>query len=205
MESARARAVAAIDRRLETIDGLQTAVTTNPHVSGAHRGDLLGGLGSDRAGLTALRAGIESTDDRAGLLDMAMAIATEYRVFLVVRPTVIGVLASDTGVALADRGRDRLAVLISWTARAESAGFDVDRPRSLLDAASDQLDRVSTLAGPVADRLLALVAGDWPDPAAQVIDDGFGSLREARRAGREAVDDAGAAVAALRGILRRAA
>lgn len=197
--AAQVRALAAIDRRLETLDRIQDVVSSSGHVTDGHRGALLGEVGSHRGGLSALAAEIGNTDDPSELRRLIPTIATDFRIYLVFVPKVTGVLASDAAISMADRATsDVVPRLEDWIDRVEAAGGDVEEAESHLEDLEAAIDEVATLASGIADSLLPLGAADWEDPARAVIEQARADGEAARVAAKEGVEAARAVIEALR-------
>ena len=194
-----ARALAAIDRRLETLDHIQDVVSSSPHVTGDHRGALLGEVGSHRGGLSALAAEIRTTDDPEELRELIPTIATDFRIYLVFVPKVTGVLASDAALAMADRAQTEVVPrLQEWIDRVEDAGGDVSEAESHLADLEDGIDEVVALATGIGEALLPLEAADWEEPARSVIEQAKADGEAAKTAAKAAAEAARAVIEALR-------
>lgn len=201
VDDVKERAQAAIDWRLETIERLRNRITSHPHVTGAHQGQLLGELGRSEAGLNALAAEIRQAETIEELRVLVPKIATDFRIYLVVAPTVNQVLASDTVVAVGNRLDEAADVLAGWIERAANAGIDVaDAERHLADMIAETAAGVG-LGAPVAGSVLPLTPEDWPNPASDVLAAGRADLIEARELLRVARESAREALASLREAL----
>lgn len=181
------RALHAIDRRLHTIARLTRKVGESKSVTDEHAKKLLVDLEDAAAGLKELARKIKGAQTIEELRELVPLIATEFRIYQVVKPKVLEVLASDRVVAATDRLTelaDRLETLI---ARAADAGYDVTRPRILLARMRHNTAAAARLGGPVADMVIDLQPEDWPDPAGALLREGrvrlgesFDHLRHAR-------------------------
>lgn len=198
VDSVKDRAQAAIDRRLETIDRLRERVTSHPHVTGSHQGELLGELGRSEAGLNTLSAEIRQAETIEELRELVPKIATDFRIYLVVAPKVKQVLGSDTVVAVGDRLEDAAARLGDWIARAVEAGVDVTEAQAHFEDMWAETAAAVGLGGPVAGTVLPLTPADWPDPARSVLEQGRADLMEARELLRAARHSARETFQALR-------
>ncbi len=110
LERVKEAAAAAIEQRFDTLDRLTEHVESYEHLTDSHAASLLADYESTRAGLTALGADIEATDNLADALELSLKIAVDYRVYLVVTPKSVEVAVSDTIVAAVEpdrRGRGR--------------------------------------------------------------------------------------------------
>lgn len=205
IDDVKARALEAIDQRLETIDRLRAAVTAHPHVTGEHQGALLGELGRAEAGLQSLAAQIRAAETLEELRVLVPKIATDFRIYLVVVPKVWEVLGSDTVVAVAARLEGAAGSIAEWIARAEEAGLDVTEAAAHLAEMERHIESAVSLGDPVAEEVLPLTAADWPDPAQRVLTAGKKDLQAARQQLKEAWASGKAAVHALRQAFRPAA
>ncbi|HHC09347.1 MAG TPA: hypothetical protein ENK55_11615 [Actinobacteria bacterium] len=186
LEAARRRLLAAIDRRLETLERLTNVVTGHPHVTDRHEAKLLADYARAAQGLRELRTRAEAATTREELKEIAESMVVDYRIYLVVVPKTYGVLFSDTVVAAADRMdefADRLAEAIE---RAAEAGYDVSEARRWLVVARDEIDEGRRAGGPVADMVIDLEASDYPEPATSTFADAKRRLENARLDLREA-------------------
>lgn len=192
-------AAAAIDRRLETLDRVHDVVTSNPHVSGEHRGALLGEIGDHRGGLSALRAAILATDDPAELRELLPSIATDFRIYLVFVPKATGVLASDAALSITDRVETEVVPRFEeWIDRIAAAGGDVTEAEAYLVELEESLVEIATLAAGIGTSLLPLEAADWEDPARGVIEQAKADGEAAKEAAKAAGEAARGLIEALR-------
>lgn len=198
VDSVKERAQAAIDRRLETIDRLRERITSHPHVTGSHQGELLGELGRSEAGLNALAAQIRQAETIEELRELVPKIAADFRIYLVVAPKVHQVLGSETVVAIGDRLDEANISLGDWIARAIEAGVDVTEAQAHFDDMLAETAAAVALGAPVAGAVLPLAPADWPDPAGSVLEQGRADLMEAREFLRAARDSARETFQALR-------
>lgn len=201
VESVKARAQEAIERRLATIERLQGRVTDHPHVTEPHQGELAAELGRSAAGLRALSVEIDQATTIEELRILVPKIATDFRIYLVVAPKVHQVLGSDS---LGAAGTRLEAVAESVSAsidRAVEKGVDASEAEGHLADMVEEIRQALAVGEPVAGAALVLTAADWPEPAAGVLAQGRSDLGEARRFLREARDSAHEAMSALREAL----
>ena len=199
------RALAAIDRRMDTITRLRGRITSHPHVSGEHQSALLGEIGRVEAGLNSLAAEIRGTESMEELRVLVPKIADDFRIHLVVVPKVNQVLGSDSLVSAGDRLGEAAGVLESWIDRAADAGYDVTEAEAHLAEMRRHIAASVSLGEPVAAAVLPLTAADWPDPARRTLADGRADLIDARHILRSALASGHEAVKASPGPLRGAA
>ena len=188
------RALHAIDRRLHTIARLTRKVNESKSITEEHAKKLLVDLEDAAAGLEELARKIKGAQTIEELRELVPLIATEFRIYQVVKPKVLEVMASDRVVAATERLTelgDKLEILI---ARAADVGYDVTRPRILLARMRHNVAAAQRLAGPVADMVVDLQPEDWPDPAKALLregrvrlDESFERVRHARYQARKIV------------------
>jgi len=173
------RALHAIEKRLETVARLAKKVENHDTVTEEHAGKLLRDLADAAVGLEELARKIEAAATVEELNELVPLIATDFRIYQLVRPKVNQVLASDAKVAATERLfglANTLEVLID---RAENAGYEVARPEKWLRKMRRNLTAAAELAGPVADMVIDLQPEDWPDPAKATLREGEALLEGA--------------------------
>jgi hypothetical protein len=188
------RALHAIDRRLHTIARLTRKVTESKTVSDEHAKKLLVDLRDAAEGLEELARKIKAAQTVEELRELVPLIATEFRIYQVVKPKVLQVLASDRVVAATERLTRLSEKLETLIARAADAGYEVTRPRILLARMRHNVAAAARLAGPVADMVVDLQPEDWPDPAKALLrkgrvllDESFDHLHRARRQAKKII------------------
>ncbi len=172
------RALHAIDKRLHTIHRLAHLVEKSPSVTEEHATKLMRDLRGAAEGLTELARKIRAAETIEELRELVPMIG-DFKVYQVLKPKVLQVLASDHVVAVAERLRnlgEKLEMLID---RAEEAGYDVTRPRALLHRMRRNVAAAVELGGPVADKVIDLQPEDWPDPAEELLMEGRRRLHAA--------------------------
>lgn len=170
------RALHAIDKRLHTVKRLANRVENSGSITDAHAETLLVDLRDAAEGLGELARKIRAAETIEELRELVPLIATDFRIYQVVKPKVNQVLASDRVVAATvrlDELADKLEMLLE---RAANAGYDVTRPKMLLERMRRNVAAAAELAGPVADKVLDLQPEDWPDPAKALLREGHERL-----------------------------
>lgn len=197
IESVKSRALAAIQHRLVTIDRLQAAVRSNPHVADDHAATLLRELEASAEGLSGLARRIEAAENLEELRRLIPLIAEDYRIYVLMVPKVHEVLASDTVESVVGRFGIVEEELAEAITRAEEAGYEVGEAWEYLAEMIRHVDQAEALGGPVAETVLPLQPSDWPDPAKEMLRQGREDLAEARQSLRAAHQAAKNAVRAL--------
>lgn len=172
------RALHAIDRRLHTIARLTRKVGESKTVTDEHAKTLLVDLEDAAEGLRELARKIKGAQTIEELRELVPLIATEFRIYQVVKPKVLEVLASDRTVAATERLTELADKLEMLIARAADAGYDVTRPRVLLARMRYNVAATESLAEPVADMVVDLQPEDWPEPAKALLAKGRARLGE---------------------------
>jgi hypothetical protein len=202
VDAVKGRALEAIERRLEQIERLRDRVGTDRFVEPGHEAHLVDELRDADRGLRSLAGEIEDAETLAELRELVPAIATDYRIYLVVTPKVWEVLASDAGVAAGEKADDVAERLQQAIDRAGEAGYDVADARAHLDDMLSEAAAGLALADPVAEAVLPFDPADWPDPAEAVLEQGKSDLQAAREWFRQARESAQDAIDALRSAVQ---
>jgi hypothetical protein len=191
-----------IARRFVTLDVLDTAISTSPYLTSAHRTTLDGMVSTTRHGLTSLRATIDADTTATGLHADLPRIATDYRVYLLLAPQVNLTRVADAQVAAVGR-LDQLATrLQSWIDLAKSHGKDVSQAQADLDAMQGNAADAQAAASPVPGQILPLTPADWNSgTAGPILTSARHSLRSAHDDLAAARADAAACVAALKALV----
>nr|WP_296063454.1 hypothetical protein [uncultured Actinoplanes sp.] len=96
-----------IDKRLAALKKFDGTLAEAKQVQSAHRSTLDALIGTQTAGLTALRAKVQKDTTREALKADAKAMVAGYRVFILTGPKVRLTAAIDTELAVAGKLRDR--------------------------------------------------------------------------------------------------
>lgn len=202
VEEIKERAQKAIERRLETIDRLRGALNERNHVTARHKADLLVDLNEAEAGLRTLSREIDAATTLPQLRVLVPKIATDFRIYLVVAPKVHEVIAGDTMLWAVNNplteAQSRIEEAIQ---RAQDAGYDTSEAEQYLGQMVIHMNEAESLAGPVPGSVIDLDAGDWPDPAQSLLQQGREDLKAAHGEIRQAVEAAHNAVQALRDLV----
>lgn len=174
------RALHAIDKRLHTVARLANKVEKSGTVTEEHAGKLLRDLRDAAEGLTDLAAKIRAAETVEELRELVPLIA-DFKIYQVVKPKVLQVLASDRIVAASERLSEYANTLEMLLERAADAGYDITKQKIKLARMRHNIRVAYELGAPVADKVIDLQPEDWPDPAKE-------ALMEGRRRIHAAVD-----------------
>lgn len=174
----KARALEAIDRQLDALGRLRSAIANARHITDEHAGQLLGDIGAAAEGLQSLAHQIEAAttlEELRGLIEQI----DDFQIGHVLAPKTHQVIASDALVYATGKLERFSEELSDVIARFEEAGFDVAEAWRLLDEMNDNIAEGYRLASPVAGNVIGLTPRDWPDPAKSILSAGRGDLHAA--------------------------
>ncbi len=188
-----------IARRITTLDTLSSRISGSKVMTSAHAATLSGFVSSDKSGLTALKATIDSETDLTALKADVRKIATDYRVYVLLVPQVHLTNGADAVAASQVVFTKLNTNLAARIAKAKAAGKDTAAAQADLDAMNAAASQAQSLASPLAGNLLALTPAQWnAGTAAPVIKDARAKLAQARNLLQSARKDAQACRDALR-------
>lgn len=196
----KARALATIEKQLEALGRLRSAVANARFITEDHAAQLLRDIGAAAEGLSELARKIEAATTLEELRELIEHIG-DYKIAQVLAPKTHQVIASDAGVAAARKLESWGTKLSGIIARFEEAGFDVDEAWRLLDSMKGNTSEGLRLADPVAENVIWLQSSDWPDPAEGILAQGRSDLRAARDALKAAHGNAKDIVHFLRSLI----
>lgn len=176
LEGLKVRAAEMIDRQMDLLGRLRSAVAGSEHITEAHASTLYGDIGVAAGALERLAVQADAATTVAEVWEVIRAIPTLH-LGNVLAPKTHQVIGSDALVALGaklDRFADKLGDLIT---RAEEGGHDVDEAWRMLEDMNHGIAEGVRLADPVAELVIGLDAGDWPDPAQSTLATGRRDLR----------------------------
>lgn len=180
IDEIKARAKAAIDKRLDTLGELQRRVRDHEFMTAVHKATLTADYADAVAGLIGLSREIQNVETREELRDLVPLIATDYRVYFVIVPKTYQVAASDRVGHAVSRFDDTADAISDAIDRAEAAGYDMTEARRWLISARDEIAEARRAGVPVADDVIDLDASDWEEPAKSALDEGRRRLKNAR-------------------------
>ncbi len=190
-----------IDRRLTVLGRLATRVSDSPTLTDADRAALSSQISSTQSGLTALRNTIDHETDVTALKADIRNIATDYRVYVLVVPKTVEVIAADrlqAGYTRFENVEQRLANAI---AAAKAAGKDVTQAQADYDAMASKVDEAESLLTPVVGSIINMTPADWnTGTAGPALKSARGTLLQVRGLFTGAHPDARACVADLRAL-----
>lgn len=198
----KARALQAIDNRLQRVDRLEEAVENHKeHLTGNHYGQLNSKLVTTEAGLEQLARQIEDAETLEELRVLIPQIWEDFRVYVLLTPQVRLVIASDVAVYAGEKAGEISARLSEAIQKAEEAGYDVDEAWELLAEFDQLVDSAVAAAAPVADTVLPLTPEDWNNGTAQpVLDQARQDIRGAHESFKMARQTAREIVEFLKGL-----
>ncbi|MBI5156582.1 MAG: hypothetical protein HZA58_01065 [Acidimicrobiia bacterium] len=193
LEELKERAAQMIERQMDLLGRLRSSVAASEHITEGHAATLSGDIGAAAEALESLAAQAEAATTLAEVWEVIRAVPALH-IGNVLAPKTHQVIASDALVAFGsklERFADKLDDLIT---RAEEKGHDVDAAWRMLEEMTDGIDAGVRLADPVAESVIGLDAGDWPEPAQSTLAAGRrdlraggASLRDAYATGRDIV------------------
>ncbi|MGD0861574.1 MAG: hypothetical protein ABSA21_02285 [Candidatus Limnocylindrales bacterium] len=187
-----------IARRQATLTTLAAAVRGSKVLTASDRSALASMIAADSSGLATLKTAISGTVSLPTLKLEIVAIASKYRVYLLLGPQVYLTNAADGVLALQPALSGLAADLARRIAAAQASGADVTAAQAALDAMNSETAAAMSLASPVPGMLLPLTAADWNGgTAGPVIVRARSALVAAGADLRSAVSHARAALAGL--------
>ena len=198
IDAIKARALVAIENRLQRVDRLQEAVENHrEHLTGEHYGQLNSKLVTAEAGLEQLARKIEDATTVEELRELIPQIWEDFRVYVLLTPQVRLIIASDVAVHVGEKA-DEIIVRLgeAITNLEERLGRDLPEAWNMLGAIEANVNSAVATAGPVADTVLPLTPEDWNNGTAQpvleaaraAIGSAHQSFQEARQGVRELVE-----------------
>lgn len=188
LDAIKARVIAQIERRLVALDRLTGRVEKADHITESHAATLLADIG---AADEVLRAGLDTVaavGTFAELREVAPAIFRATLVFALLGPKTHGVIGSDTVTAIAERYNEFEARLQDSLDDLAAGGVDTSDAQADLDEIARLVTDAAATGGPVAETIIGLQPGDWPDPAQAALTDARSALESTRSQLREARD-----------------
>src|SRR5450432_2369587 len=157
-----------INRRFVTLDGLTSRVNHSTVLTADHKTDLISGGGinpasfvSEHAGLTTLKATIDSDTTIASLRTDIAKIAPDYRVYLLVVPKTHIVAAADGAAKTSARFVPLASELQNLINQAKADGKDVTAAQAKLDDLNAKVGKANGLIAPVVGSIMSLSPADW--------------------------------------------
>jgi hypothetical protein len=179
---------AAISRRLTSLSDLQNRVGGASVLTAAHRSALLGIIGSDRSGLSALEAKIAADTSASQLRADCQDIVTGYRVYVLVVPQVHLTIAADR-VDFVDDKIQGLHGKLEVALQGCSAGpAECQAAEQAFDDLQSKVRQSNQAVAGVAAEVLGLTPAGYPGNAA-VLDAARTSVQNAHTALEDARHD----------------
>jgi hypothetical protein len=190
-----------IGRRMTTLTNLTSRISSSKVLTSSDASALSAEISSTSAGLTSLKATIDSETNLAALKADVTRIATEFRVYLLVVPQVNLVSAADGVFATQARFATINTNLSARIATAKAAGKDTSAAQAALDAMNTQVANAVALATGLPARLLPLTPAEYnAGTAGPVITSARTALVQARSDLKAALVDARNCRAALKAL-----
>lgn len=201
LDAVKERILNAIERRLEALARMAETVEGNEHVSANHAAHLQNDYREATRILEAAAEDVEDAETFAELREIVPAAFEETLVNALLKPKTALVLGSHTAVAATERMgifADRLQDIID---RLAERGFEMEEAQAALDEMTALLAEAETSAEPVAENVVGLDPGDWPEPAQSTLAGAHDDLQRARGHLRGAHQQAQETVQAIREAL----
>ena len=180
IEGVKARAQAAVDRRLDTLASLERRVINHEFMTVVHKATLTADYADAVAGLITLNREIQNAETAEELRELVPLIASDFRVYLVIVPKTYEVGASDRVGHVVSRFEDTADATADAIERAEAAGYDMTEASRWLVSARDEIGEARRMGVPVANDVIDLDASDWEEPAKSTLEEGRRRLGNAR-------------------------
>ncbi len=180
IEGVKARAQAAVDRRLDTLATLERRVINHEFMTTVHKATLTADYADAVAGLITLNREIQNAETAVELRELVPLIASDFRVYLVIVPKSHQVGASDRVGHVVSRFEDAADAIADAIERAEAAGYDMTEASRWLVSARDEIGEAKRTGVPVANDVIDLDASDWEEPAKSMLEQGRRRLDNAR-------------------------
>lgn len=193
LDALKRRALAAIDRRIATLDELLQKMGTARRLRDEHRNALQEQIDAAKSGLRELRARIEASTDVEMLRAEMRSIARDHRIYLLVAPKVHLLLSVDrvlAAAALLETLAGKLQGTLDQQGGASEARTALDSMRTHIAAARNAVDGV-------AEKVIPLKASDFPGNRSE-LQAARESIATARQELSLARDDGRRAVSSLR-------
>ncbi len=187
-----------IDLRLAALHRDDAALTGAKRLTDAHQSTLHDLVTADISGLTSLKTKVAGETTLAALKADAQSMVNDYRIFILVGPTVRLTIAGDTEDAATAKLRTVHDTLAGLVATAKAGGADTAAAEQNLADMSAALDKVGTDTSGLVAGLLAVQPG--PDGAA--IKAKVDSVRSGLIAGRADLHTAISEAKQVRAFLR---
>ncbi len=182
----RDRALLAIDKRIQALQRQLERVQNMQKIAEEDKNYLVAEIQGNIDGLNALRAKIEGDTDIATLKADIKSIVTNFRIYAVVLPKGLALMAADR----ANWGAQRFDVLAAKIQeridKAEAAGKDVTKVQELLDQFKAKIADAKTHIERAREAFKSMLPVD-PGGAKSALQAGKSHLKDARAAFREAI------------------
>lgn len=178
IETVKARALEAIEKRLVTLANLENAIDQSETVQPSHAAKLMQDVRFSVKGLEDLAGEIRAATDLETLRVLVPKIFEDYRVYAVIVPKAHLTLAADAAVAASERLSDLADGIDDLVERLAEAGFDVEPAEALLEEMHRLIDAGADGAASVPGAVLDLGPDDYPG-STEVLRSAHADLKEA--------------------------
>ncbi len=182
----KARATEQIERRLGALERLTGKIEGAKYLQDGHSASLLSDISAAAAVLRTGLSDVAAAETLEELREVVPPIFESTLVFALLGPKTHEVIASDATVGIAARFTENETKLQDALDRLAESGVDVTDAQKSLDEATRLVADGAATGGPVADSVINLQPGDWPEPAQAALADGKATLEHARSSLREA-------------------
>ncbi len=186
LEELRERVIRQIENRLDRIDRLQARIKDSETVEPQNAAHLTADLSSSQGGLTALLAKTRAASSIDELRVVFESVVYDHRIYALRTPQTGLVLASDFGVAVADRLGSVADTISEAAERAAEAGYDVSEVEAMIAEAEAITDDALAVVEPVAETVLPLEPADVPDPSRAILEQAHSDMLDGRETYRAA-------------------
>jgi hypothetical protein len=188
-----------ISRRLSTLQGLTTKITSATKLSASDQASLSDEVTSEVTGLTSLKAKLDADTTVAAARTDAQSIITGYRVYAFIVPKIGLVKAADDQQVAESKLTALVPKLQSRVDAAKAAGKNVTSLASGLTDMSTQISNAQGILPSVSASIISLQPSDF-NTNHKVLSDYRDKLKTAQTDIRAAVTDANSIVNALKNL-----
>ena len=183
------RGNAEINRRLQTLDKLNSLINSATHLTASDKSSLQSEVNSTISGLSALKTKLDSDTTVAAARTDAQSIYTEYRVYALVVPKIHLIKLADDIQATDNKLTSLAGKLQDRITSAQSSGKDVDTLQKELTDLNAQIAAAQNIAGNIETKVITLEPSDY-NTDHKVLSGDSAQLKTARSDDQTAFNDA---------------